>query len=73
METVYRFGQVLSGLTYSPFSLNGTVKVHVEKNVNHETRVVLEKFLRYLYIDELQLLSIPLLMLLNFKELRVQL
>ena len=30
---VYRFGRVLSGLTCSPFSLNGTVKVHVEKHV----------------------------------------
>ena len=45
-------GYVLFGLTCSLFSLNGTVKVHVEKHVNHETRAVLEKFLRDLYVDD---------------------
>ena len=34
---VYRFGQVLFGLTWSPFLLNSTVKVEVEKHLNHET------------------------------------
>ena len=48
---VYRFGRVLFGLKCSPFLLNGTVKVHVEKHVNHETRAFLEKFLRDLYVD----------------------
>ena len=49
---VYRFGRVLFGLTCSPFLLNGIVNVHVEKHVNHETRAVLNKFLRDLYIDD---------------------
>ena len=49
---VYRFGRVLFGLTCSSFLLNGTVKAHVEKHVNHETRAVLEKFLRDLYVDD---------------------
>ena len=49
---VYRFGQVLLGLTCNPFLLNGTVKVHVEKHVNQETQVVLEKFLRDLYLND---------------------
>ena len=49
---VYRFGRVLFGLTCSPFLLNGTVKIHVKKHVNHETRVILEKFLKDLYVDD---------------------
>ena len=49
---VYRFGRVLFGLACSPFLLNGTVKAHVEKHVNHETRAVLEKLLRDLYVDD---------------------
>ena len=49
---VYRFARVLFGLTCSPFLLNGTVKVHVEKHVNHDTRAVLEKFLRDSYVDD---------------------
>ena len=49
---VYRFGWVLFGLTCSPFLLNGTVKVLFEKHVNHDTRVVLEKFLRHIYVDD---------------------
>ena len=49
---VYRFARVLFGLTCSPFLLNGTVKVHVEKFVNHDTRAVLEKFLRDSYVDD---------------------
>ena len=40
---VCRFGRVLFGLACSPFLLNGTVKVHVEKHINYETRAVLEK------------------------------
>ena len=36
----------------SPFLLNGIVKVHVENHVNHDTRVVLEKFLSDLYVDD---------------------
>ena len=43
---VYRSGRVLFRLTCSPFLVNGTVMVHVEKHVHHETRAVLEKFLR---------------------------
>ena len=46
----YRLGLVLFGLICSPFLLNGTVKVHVEKHVNHDTRAVLQKFLRGLYV-----------------------
>ena len=42
----YRSGRVLFRLTCSPFLVNGTVMVHVEKHVHHETRAVLEKFLR---------------------------
>ena len=49
---VYRFGLVLFGLICSPFLLNGTVKVHVEKHVNHDTRAVLQKFLRGLYVND---------------------
>ena len=49
---VYRFGRVLFGPTCSPFLLNGTVKVHIEKHVNHDTRAVLETFLRNLYVDD---------------------
>ena len=49
---VYRFSRVLFGLTCSPFLLNGTVKIHVKKHVNHETRVILEKFLKDLYVDD---------------------
>ena len=49
---VYPFARVLFGLTCSPFLLNGTVKVHVEKHVNHDTRAVLEKFLRDSYVDD---------------------
>ena len=49
---VYRFGRVLFGLTCSPFLLNGRVKVHVEKHVNHDARVVLEKLLRDIYVDD---------------------
>ena len=32
--------------------MNATVMVHVEKHVHHETRAVLEKFLRDLYVDD---------------------
>ena len=46
---VYRFGRVLLGLTFSPFLLKGALKVHVEKHVNHDTREVLEKFLKNLF------------------------
>ena len=49
---VYRFGRVLFGLTCSPFLLNSTVKVHVEKYVNHDTRAVIEKFLRDLCVND---------------------
>ena len=32
--------------------MNGTVKVHIEKHVNYETRAVLEKFFRDLCVDD---------------------
>ena len=37
---------------FSTFLLNGIVKVHVEKHLNHKTQAVLEKFLRDLYVED---------------------
>ena len=37
---------------FSTFLLNGTVKVHVEKHLNHKTQAVLENVLRDLYLDD---------------------
>ena len=40
--------------------MNGSVKVHFVKHVNHETEAVLDKFLRDLYVDDTATSSISL-------------
>ena len=40
------------GLTCSPFLLNATTQVHVEKNLGENTEKLLLQFLRDLYVDD---------------------
>ena len=52
---IYRFPEVLLGLTCSPFLLNGTLKHHFQSNWirNMFEKFILEKLLRDLYVDYL--------------------
>ena len=51
---ILRFARLVFGLSSSPFVLNGTVKIHLEKFINDEQkRKVIIKLLRDLYVDDI--------------------
>ena len=48
---IYPFARLVFGLACSPFILNATVKVYVQKYVNDEAIRILTQFLRDMYVD----------------------
>ena len=49
---IYRFAQLVFGLTCSLFILNAAVKVYVQNYMNSETIRIFTQFLRDLYVDD---------------------